>query len=135
MQWFMEGGAMPKLLQLMYDQDAVCRAKALLALSCLIRQSPLALEVFKQKQGVAKLVEAASDSDVKVQRWAHRPRLHRFCPCFGASKYPTDTGSTCKTQGRHTQAVPPSKGISWNVGGMAKPLLAWLGLIRPACWL
>lgn len=71
---------MPRLLQLMHDQDAVCRAKALLALSCLIRLSPLALEVFRQKQGVPKLIEAASDPDVKVQRWAKLPRLHCFCP-------------------------------------------------------
>ena len=67
-QWFMEGGTMPKLLQLMHDEDAMCRAKALLALSCLIRLSPLALEVFRQKQGVPKLIQAASDPDVRVQR-------------------------------------------------------------------
>lgn len=67
-QWFMEGGAMPKLLQLMHDTDALCRAKALLALSCLIRLSPLALEVFRQKRGVPQLVEAANDSDHRVQK-------------------------------------------------------------------
>ncbi len=68
LQWFMEGGAMPKLLQLIHDQDASCRTKALLALSCLIRLSPLALEVFRQKRGIPQLVEAAGDEDVRVQR-------------------------------------------------------------------
>ena len=73
MQWFMEGGAMPKLLQLMHDEDGLCRAKALLALSCLIRLSPLALEVFRQKRGVPQLIEATSDSDSRVQRYVqHR---------------------------------------------------------------
>ena len=57
---------MPKLLQLMHDQDASCRSKALLALSCLIRLNPLALEVFRQKRGVPQLVDAASDQDTKV---------------------------------------------------------------------
>ena len=61
---------MPKLLQLMHDEDASCRTKALLALSCLIRLNPLALEVFRQKRGVSQLVEAANDDDVKVQRFA-----------------------------------------------------------------
>lgn len=59
---------MPKLLQLMHDQDASCRTKALLALSCLIRLNPLALEVFRQKRGIPQLVEAANDEDVRVQR-------------------------------------------------------------------
>ncbi len=68
MQWFMEGGAMPKLLQLLHDEDASCRTKALLALSCLIRLNPLALEVFRQKRGVPQLVEAAKDKEMKVQR-------------------------------------------------------------------
>lgn len=64
----MEGGAMPKLLQLLHDEDASCRIKALLALSCLIRLNPLALEVFRQKRGVPQLVDAAKDQEVKVQR-------------------------------------------------------------------
>lgn len=59
---------MPKLLQLMHDQEGLCRAKALLALSCLIRLSPLALEVFRQKRGVPQLVEAASDPASRVQK-------------------------------------------------------------------
>ena len=64
----MEGGAMPKLMHLVHDEDASCRTKALLALSCLIRLNPLGLEVFRQKRGVLQLVDAANDSDVKVQR-------------------------------------------------------------------
>ena len=52
---------MPKLLQLMHDEDGICRSKALLALSCLIRLNPLALEVFSQKRGVPQLVDAVSD--------------------------------------------------------------------------
>ena len=67
-QWFMQGGAMPKLLQLMHDEDASCRTKALLALSCLIRLNPLALEVFRQKRGISQLVDALNDTDGKVQR-------------------------------------------------------------------
>lgn len=59
---------MPKLLQLMHDEDASCRTKALLALSCLIRLNPLALEVFRRKRGIPQLVEAANDEDVRVQR-------------------------------------------------------------------
>ena len=59
---------MPKLLQLMHDEDGICRSKALLALSCLIRLNPLALEVFRQKRGVPQLVDAISDKDTKVQR-------------------------------------------------------------------
>ena len=62
---------MPRLLQLMHDEDASCRTKALLALSCLIRLNPLALEVFRQKRGVPQLVHAAEDSDVKVKRYRH----------------------------------------------------------------
>ena len=68
LQWFMEGGAMPKLLQLLHDEDASCRTKALLALSCLIRLNPLALEVFRQKRGIPQLVEAVNDEHVTVQR-------------------------------------------------------------------
>ena len=64
----MEGGAMPKLLHLLHDEDASCRTKALLALSCLIRLNPLAVEVFRQKQGVLQLVDAINDTDVKVKR-------------------------------------------------------------------
>ena len=64
----MQGGVMPRLLQLMHDDDASCRTKALLALSCLIRLNPLALEVFRQKRGIPKLVQSLSDSSVKVQR-------------------------------------------------------------------
>lgn len=59
---------MPKLLQLMHDEDASCRTKALLALSCLIRLNPLALEVFRQKRGISQLVDALHDTDGKVQR-------------------------------------------------------------------
>lgn len=59
---------MPKLLHLLHDEDATCRTKALLALSCLIRLNPLALEVFRQKRGVPQLVDAAKDKEVKVQR-------------------------------------------------------------------
>lgn len=59
---------MPKLLQLLHDEDGSCRTKALLALSCLIRLNPLALEVFRQKRGIPQLVDATSDIDVKVQR-------------------------------------------------------------------
>ena len=67
-QWFMEGGAMPKLLHLLHDEDATCRTKALLALSCLIRLNPLALEVFRQKRGIPQLVAAVNDEHVTVQR-------------------------------------------------------------------
>lgn len=59
---------MPKLLHLLHDEDASCRTKALLALSCLIRLNPLAVEVFRQKQGVLQLVDAINDTDVKVKR-------------------------------------------------------------------
>ncbi len=69
LQWFMEGGAMPKLLHLLHDEDASCRTKALLALSCLIRLNPLALEVFRQKRGIPQLIQAADDKDIKVQRY------------------------------------------------------------------
>ncbi len=65
----MEGGAMPKLLHLLHDEDASCRTKALLALSCLIRLNPLALEVFRQKRGIPQLIQAADDKDIKVQRY------------------------------------------------------------------
>lgn len=60
---------MPKLLHLMHDEDPSCRTKALLALSCLIRLNPLALEVFRQKRGVPQLVDAVDDGDVKVKRY------------------------------------------------------------------
>lgn len=59
---------MPKLLHLLHDEDASCRTKALLALSCLIRLNPLAVEVFRQKQGVLQLLDAINDTDVKVKR-------------------------------------------------------------------
>lgn len=64
----MKGGAMPKLLHLLHDEDASCRTKALLALSCLIRLNPLAVEVFRQKRGVPQLLDAINDTDVKVKR-------------------------------------------------------------------
>jgi hypothetical protein len=70
----MEGGAMPKLLHLLHDEDASCRTKALLALSCLIRLNPLALEVFRQKRGIPQLIQAADDKDNKVQRYCWKCR-------------------------------------------------------------
>lgn len=59
---------MPRLLQLLHDEDASCRTKALLALSCLIRLNALAVEVFRQKRGIPQLVDAVNDKDAKVQR-------------------------------------------------------------------
>ncbi|KAL0028060.1 hypothetical protein WJX77_004125 [Trebouxia sp. C0004] len=94
----MEGGAMPKLLHLLHDEDASCRTKALLALSCLIRLNPLALEVFRQKRGIPQLIQAADNKDIKVQRKA----LHLLRHVVQA--HPPDSVVACQLGALHQAA-------------------------------
>ncbi|DBA89946.1 TPA: hypothetical protein ACH3X2_004434 [Trebouxia sp. C0005] len=77
-QWFIEG--------------------ALLALSCLIRLNPLALEVFRQKRGIPKLIQAADDQDIKVQRKA----LHLLRHVVHA--HPPDAVVACQLGAVHQAA-------------------------------
>lgn len=68
LQWLLEAGALPKLLALLQDADGACRRKALLAISCLVRQSPPAMTAFRLSSGVPRLIAAGSDADPRLAR-------------------------------------------------------------------
>ena len=68
LQWLLEAGALPKLLALLQDADSACRRKALLAISCLVRQSSPAMTAFRLSAGVPRLITAGSDSDPRLAR-------------------------------------------------------------------
>lgn len=68
---FVQAGAIAKLMQLADDEESeLCRVKALLALSCLVRQNQLAVEAFRLAGGLQKLITYAGNDDPKVQRKA-----------------------------------------------------------------
>ncbi|BDA45863.1 probable Hsp70 nucleotide exchange factor FES1 at N-terminal half [Coccomyxa sp. Obi] len=68
---FLEGGVLPRLLQLFQDPDPTCRRKALLALSCLTRHNDEAMDAFRAEGAVDLLLMAARDSsDPRQQRKA-----------------------------------------------------------------
>jgi len=55
-RWFMEGGAAAALMGLLGDADAICRTKALLALSALVRHYDPGLEAFRLAGGLHHLL-------------------------------------------------------------------------------
>ncbi|KAK9904287.1 hypothetical protein WJX75_008419 [Coccomyxa subellipsoidea] len=67
-QMFMEGGALPRLLQLLQDPDPICRRKALLALSCLTRHNDAAMDAFRAEGALNLLLSVAQDSADPRQR-------------------------------------------------------------------
>ncbi len=73
LQWLLEAGALPKLMALLQDADGTCRRKALLAISCLIRQSAPAMTAFRLSGGVPRLISVSSDPDPRLSRYAPPP--------------------------------------------------------------
>lgn len=64
MQWFLEGGVLPRLLPLLSPASTPVEAtKALLALSGLIRHYPAGLQAFRDAQGLESLVRLLGPSE------------------------------------------------------------------------
>jgi hsp70-interacting protein len=55
-RWFMDGGAAAALMGLLGDRDLICRTKALLALSALVRHYDPGLEAFRAAGGLGHLL-------------------------------------------------------------------------------
>ncbi|GBF98487.1 hypothetical protein Rsub_11697 [Raphidocelis subcapitata] len=62
-RWFMDGGAAPPLMALLGDGDGTCRAKALLALSALVRHYDPGLDAFLAAGGLGKLLAMLGAED------------------------------------------------------------------------
>ncbi|KXZ51858.1 hypothetical protein GPECTOR_11g296 [Gonium pectorale] len=70
-QWFLEGGVLPRLLALAEpEQPPTVRAKAVLALSGLVRHFAPGLQALRDAGGIRSLVSAASSSDRRLARRA-----------------------------------------------------------------
>lgn len=75
-RWFMEGGALQHLLQLLSDSNAVVQTKAVLALSALVRHYDQGLEAFRLAGGLQKLLGllgCQTDSNISESKGAGQP--------------------------------------------------------------
>ena len=61
---------LPQVMRLLGDSDASVRAKALLALSSLLRGNSAGLDQFREQDGLHLLERATQDPDARVRRWA-----------------------------------------------------------------
>ena len=61
---------LPQVMRLLGDSDASVRAKALLALSSLLRGNGAGLDQFREQDGLRLLERATQDPDARVRRWA-----------------------------------------------------------------
>jgi hypothetical protein len=68
LQWFLEGGALPRLMGLAADDDSTCRSKAVLALSGLLRHFLPGVAAFRQQGGLQLLVGLLASADSRLQR-------------------------------------------------------------------
>jgi hypothetical protein len=69
---FADHGVLPLLLPLLQDKDATCRAKGLLALSCMVRGHAGSLAWLRQQDGTRMLCGLLEFQDVRVQRYGNR---------------------------------------------------------------
>lgn len=67
---FMQGGVLPPLLALLQDDDALCRTKALLAMSCMLRGYGPAQLWLREHDFIVKLCSllSSADSDPRPKR-------------------------------------------------------------------
>lgn len=71
--WMVAGGTFPPLLTLLEQQDVPCRVKALLALSCLVRENGGALDRLRALGGLRHVTAAVGGGqavDLRLQRKA-----------------------------------------------------------------
>ena len=66
----MQADMLPQVMRLLRDSDATVRAKALLALSSLLRGNSAGLDQFREQDGLHLLGRATQDPDARVRRWA-----------------------------------------------------------------
>ena len=62
-------------MALLQDADGTCRRKALLAISCLVRQSAPAMAAFRLSGGVPRLIAVSSDPDPRLARCVVLPHV------------------------------------------------------------
>lgn len=70
-RWFMEGGALPRLMNMMTDADMTCQTKALLALSAMTRHYNPGLEAFRVAGGLLTLLQLAGLTDLLDSMTGH----------------------------------------------------------------
>lgn len=99
-RWFLDGGALPRLMTLLDDADVDCRVKGLLTLASLIRHFTPALDAFRAQGGLAKLVDALRAGggdgprlDVRVARKAAALLAYVF------TKQRQDCAAACEEHG------------------------------------
>ena len=68
----MQAVMLPQVMRLLGDSDASVRAKALLALSSLLRGNSAGLDQFREQDGLHLLERATRDPDARVRRWAEQ---------------------------------------------------------------
>ena len=78
---------LPQVMRLLGDSDASVRAKALLALSSLLRGNGAGLDHFREQDGLHLLERATQDPDARVRRWAAQ------VGCASALGWGADTGA------------------------------------------
>lgn len=66
---FLRDGCMSAIWPLLDHDNVTCQIKALLAMSCMIRGCPAALQWFREQRGISKTVDLLSNTeDIRIQR-------------------------------------------------------------------